>query len=392
MATRRGGDVKQTGNAPTLRPGLITSFDLKGFCHPTSPVMDAVYEFGGCSANKLGPELYLFMQRDVEYLIQSLSISIQPSEQHAVGLLKAAGRSTTVAKRIAAYLDELLLSHDLLTVSIATFIPEVSSLNSNEWTSAALAIAGAIRIAANIKQKCVKKLPVEMVCGSRIASLLEMSTADCESLKAAFRDVGGMARLELEETLPVNTTLVAELASQEELQKSLTDVLRLAIRLSRESPILALELEPGPIFTLDGFDSLTRLCHTLNQDTLLSPIVGFNLDIAHWALAGIVPEDVRRQHLDHLDQNTEGLSILQRVVHSHIAGYHPCGHIDDTFLLADNSPNQVADYSKWIELLRDRIQMQSLLQFTQHTSLEFEAAKDYKAVGVSVAQLVALLE
>ncbi len=99
---------------------------------------------------------------------------------------------------------------------------------------------------------------------------------------------------------------------------------------------LAIELEPGALSVVQNLDSLTRLAAALNNDPDRFACVGFNLDIGHYHLAGIRPDEIRKRPI-----------IFERIAHSHISDFGP-GHLAD---LVPGVIHSSEDFSRWLELL-----------------------------------------
>jgi hypothetical protein len=85
---------------------------------------------------------------------------------------------------------------------------------------------------------------------------------------------------------------------------------------------LALELEPGPLFTLNGRpqSSLSKLAKAIDDCPVLRGRVGLNVDIAHYILADISPDVLFKDD-----------AICKRISHFHISD-HGLGHFGDAAL------------------------------------------------------------
>ncbi|MFO1491747.1 MAG: TIM barrel protein [Kiritimatiellia bacterium] len=102
------------------------------------------------------------------------------------------------------------------------------------------------------------------------------------------------------------------------LLSALNDVMQ--IKFAGESNLrLAIELEPGPFFALKNQAALSLLVKSIKEyedhELLPKNRVGLNLDIAHWSLAGLGPDDIPG-------------SVGKRILHAHISD-HGIGHLGD---------------------------------------------------------------
>jgi nucleoside phosphorylase/sugar phosphate isomerase/epimerase len=152
---------------------------------------------------------------------------------------------------------------------------------------------------------------------------------------------------------------------------------------------LAIELEPGPFYAVNSLASLSYLAARVSENPLLSNVVGFNLDTAHFALAGITPSDV-----------VASTSVCSRIAHASFSDHGP-GHFGDVALgevgLGSSAglTDKLAPFKDWIRFLNQRILMvpegQRPVAFSRHVSVELEAAKTVKDVMATVETLRRLL-
>ena len=120
----------------------------------------------------------------------------------------------------------------------------------------------------------------------------------------------------------------------------------------------ALEIEPGPLYATNDFDSIVRLCSALDDKPCLRN-VGVNLDIAHWNIALHHNQLVRADILQSLRH--ENKHVFRRICHAHISGYHRAAHFGDLPIYKSSPPNSSLknkwedSFSEWIKLLNDRM-------------------------------------
>jgi hypothetical protein len=173
-------------------------------------------------------------------------------------------------------------------------------------------------------------------------------------------------------------------AALERLLQRLEPVALAAQSLGQPAIHLALELEPGPLYVLGGLSSLRRLCRRLDRtDRLartLSPVVGLNLDIPHWAfLAGIDSQDI-----------VADKTIYRRIIHGHISD-HSSGHFGDGVL---GAIHDLEAFEPWFRLLAQRHTdppQTGYPAFSGFLCNEIEAAKDSEMVQEAVKRAWRLL-
>ena len=165
---------------------------------------------------------------------------------------------------------------------------------------------------------------------------------------------------------------------------------------------IAFEMEPGPLYLLDGPRSLLRFCHLIESHTspLVRKCVGFNLDIAHWWLKNITPDflDQPYQFLDRRSPNNEpsvtafghaAPNLKNRIFHSHISGHSRRAHFGYISLTRMVEEDKQL-YCQWLTKLIELVQ-QDGSRFSSYVSLEYEAARNLQCVIESADELVNLL-
>ena len=186
---------------------------------------------------------------------------------------------------------------DVEIVALASYLPDVTSLCDSRREMAIEALVATTRIGlALTKQGTMPHPIIEMVCGT---TLDPCECLSCGGETIYVYDRRGKIRL---------------------LCRSLDDVIQ-RVR-DREgnaeaSFTLALEMEPGETYVLNGLEPLETLADELAPDGEyhnLRQHVGFNLDIAHMKIAKISADQL---------ENVKGL-----FVHAHISD-HPGMHTRD---------------------------------------------------------------
>lgn len=335
-----------------LRPAVISSFRTREVTEVRSRWPDDPLP---------GVDLYVFMQAEVN---QWLAAHEQPGgppngPNYAVKAMAELADDQGAIDEWAGRVCESFPPKELPVVAVTSFVPEVTSPQREAYERACCAVRFLLGMATALKREGHKDLrTVELVAGSRIAGVWP-------------------ARGERY----VATRLHADVARRRVLS-ILGRVMSPYEKTPREGRIsVALELEPGPMYSLRDWQSLVDLCEEIDKDPLLSQFVGVNLDIAHWRLArDITPEQVWDTPV-----------VRDRIVHAHIAGHHRCSHLGDLPL---GDLNQPEDFRPWIDLL-NRIATDwrdpMLPQFSGYVSLEMEAAKSRDLVTDSTKKLASLL-
>jgi len=132
---------------------------------------------------------------------------------------------------------------------------------------------------------------------------------------------------------------------------------------------IALEIEPGPLYAINSFDSIGKFCSELDQEQKKHDClkhVGLNLDIAHWNII------LFQSQLDPMEiaatLQRDHPHVFRRICHAHFSGYHRSAHFGDLSIKGgeanSSSPvkNMLGDMSPWIELLWERMKDQQHLE------------------------------
>ncbi|TWU00474.1 hypothetical protein Pla108_14250 [Botrimarina colliarenosi] len=312
-----------------------------------------------------GVEWYTLMQTDVEASpLRKLATSHSINFDTAADFMAACESLQPEPRQ--AIIDQAIRSADFTcpVIGIASFIPSMSLPPSCRGAETARrAIRFVSRLGASItKQRLVSGIAsdrpfvVELVAGSRVTSL--------------FKSNGAADRYSM------------SYENEEVALDNFVENLRLTIgelRASISGVAWAVELEPGPLFTINGIESLEAFCARLDNDPLLNDRVGVNLDISHLRMTcvqGVAGIDERVSAARVRDS-----PIFRRIVHAHISGHCQKAHFGDRALSLKDSR---ATYGPWIALLAQRAGIRNApIPFSGYVSLELEATRD--AVYATVA-------
>ena len=165
--------------------------------------------------------------------------------------------------------------------------------------------------------------------------------------------------------------------SDEQAMLWMIDNLRIAIdgvlinQLRVNGTMFAIELEPGAIFSIRDWNTIRTFRCLLDQDQMLSPLIGLNLDIAHFILAGIQPE-----------QLLEDTSVFSRICHAHIANVHSSGHFADMPL----QTTDVLPLTKWRDVISCLQHCRSSpgIPFSGYVSVKIKATNNPRVISSSI--------
>jgi sugar phosphate isomerase/epimerase len=350
----------------SILPSLISSYSLKGMWSGKS-----FNEFIGriddssLRGHQVAPDLYLFMEKDVQYWRERFG-EADGERRSAIRFL--ADLDIAQIEEIVASMQENLSS--IPPVAITTFLPEISM--SYETKRAELideAIRSLFLLAIKIGNVFGKTPVVQMVAGS----VIERIRSNYSSTRK--RDEFYVVRTQENECFKRildRLSLCFERISEEE---TLTNDEMVRFDEFR----VAFELEPGPLYLLDGAKSLVRFCDFVENHKcpIVRSKVGFNLDVAHWWLKNIRPA--------FFEQHPK---LKNRIFHAHIAGHCSKAHFGDISLAA-MSPQEKCSY---VELLKVLNELDRSNGYSGYVSLEYEAARNAEAVTESLCELIRMIE
>jgi sugar phosphate isomerase/epimerase len=374
--------------ASVLHPSILSSYSLVGVSARQDAHLSALDrslclvsgEIGAGTPQRCIPaELYLFMETEMREWAQIFGrwYKIWSSRE----LSWAWNRPVNAAQFLARLSDkesdeiiERLLSRfpsgQKPVVALASFLPEITRQHQEMCPNPAIqAIKRLLYFAARLRADGHPMSVIELVTGSAMQGIL-FQKDEREKTRKYF----------------------VKRQPREQIMERLLDNLELAVEsapLGSESVLLALELEPGPCFLVNNWQSLQKLSERLKRRGNLSRRVGFNLDVGHWRIAKITPNQVN-----------ESEDIKNRLIHAHLSAHHRCAHFGDAPLASDQmTPDGNGDDEliPWFHLLRSIYEGNGnpdaeSLPFSGHISIELEATRDCELVRESYLKLVSLLE
>ncbi len=371
----------------TLQPSILSSYCLVGVSAQQDEHLSA-YSPSSYKASlnadaqmacvKVPTELYLFMETEMKEWAQEFGRwykfwcprAVEWAWAPPVNAAEFLARiSDGEADQILERLSIRFPAAERPIVALASFLPEITRHYSNRHANPAIeAIKRLLYFAAKLRASGHPTRIVELVTGSVMQGIL-------------FRD-------DVEER---GRKYFVRQHSREVITDRLFDNLGLALHSAPEGSdevVLAMELEPGPCFLLNNWDSLEMFIRKLKGRAALDDRVGFNMDIGHWRVAKITAQRVN----DHPD-------VKQRIIHAHLSAHHRCAHFGDAPLIDhDKTPDGNGDVElmPWLHLLRSVYEGKGSPETTElacsyHVSLELEATKSIEFVKDSYITMMNLL-
>lgn len=333
---------------PVLQPSVMTSSSIRKY----DELFNEINRISGVN------RFDLFLIRDID--IERMSQLNVPSR----GRLSEVLSDETNVRRIKNGIVQLIEIAGINVPAVATYLPDVSSVDSTRRDQAICALANcadiAIAVALKDGTEDRRAAVVEMVCGTSIEG-----ADDGESGKV------------------YGTSLKMSL-----LVRSLVRALELVESRRRDEPRIplafALEFEPGETYVLNSVPRLLRMAKLIDSNPLLRNRVGFNLDIAHMRIAGIAARDLNQ--------------LMPMLVHAHISD-HPWIHTHDQIVGSWTNVERVTSgYQPYLRLLLDRsrhhqVQLEQgrtatdVLPFTNSIAIELEGCNRIFAIHDSVKRL-----
>jgi len=306
-------------------------------------------------------DFYACMQKDLDVFFPRPQINL--SKRNVVRDLADQLKDVGAPKRFADKLRSIFPEREI--VAFTTFMPEILANHDKNWSNAQDALRFLIATARVLKSKD-RPFTIEIVGGSRMRGVWRAKTCD------GFRHYA--------------VNYLPEPASISMLLQRLQPVAEFADNDKKDERVqLAIEVEPGPLFTVGDRDKLVTLCNQLNDHRSLSVkrVVGVNLDIPHWDfLSGVSISWLRQPEND---------SVRQRILHAHISD-HDKGHFSDSFVAAFDleSGHSLTDFGAWTSFLKEVAGEQrpdDCPSFSGFVSCEMEACKDSSMLAASVKNL-----
>ena len=350
-------------------------------------------------------ELYTFMQltaNELQNRLREQKVITSPRNLNAADFLTLCGRGINghkpshVAKLIADILNEWVRNKQIKFVSFASFLPGLSHpLKSPQAQSAKDSLYFLGNLCFQLQSLGHPLRKIELVSGSRMDNFTnrttdpqsrpELCAAKIPTDKACLYLVGN---------------LVSSLERINNLRhNAFSGDQKIII------PTLALEAEPGPLFSLSDFSSVSMFCQLLETTQRSSfpsadllRLVGLNLDISHWAIS---ENDNTQESLAVLKDllHPQNSIVFNRICGVHISGSHRAGHFGDVPVVTGTavSPlrNSSSQLSNWIRLIAKKMNtptVDGFPEFDGHLVLECEATKHIANISTSLAALNACLQ
>ena len=377
---------RAAGAPRKLEASLISSFTLDG-----SDVAARDWPPGGVPC-----EFYAFMHREPELrppgvvrVADAVGATAELWREHvraaAAPNSSDASRPQTRLEAMSRRLVGLFRRRRSAIAAIASFLPELTSIDDAVFERGRDALLCLMQLASLIRTASSgpNARPggprvLEIVAGCRVMSRFPARVVTSHGAQ-------GGAIGEAPETV-ANVLTASQAVDQ--LHDGLLRVVEHARASGVELTPIALELEPGPLFVLSDLAQMRSLCRRLDApNSPLGPFVGFNLDVAHWSIAGIDPGSLERGAPD----------VFRRVIHAHISD-HGRGHFGDAVLGHVGlglRKNGLREFGPWIDLIRriaDRNgQADGRPPFSGLVSVELEACRTPAFAAKALSRLNELL-
>ncbi|MBC8352980.1 MAG: hypothetical protein H8E66_13375 [Planctomycetes bacterium] len=270
-----------------LRPGVMTSSsDL--------PVVDLVKQVQQLSCEITDFDLLLLRDADLREVYSNGNSAFT-----AASIIAGDDGGNEIYNWLS---DTEAIGQLQLTVpALATYFPAISSYCDDDRDTAVDALKNCVTLALRLHRESPQRMPlpiVEIVAGTLLDPCMP-----------------GDKKPRQEDT-------IREFHVNDKLTR-LCESLKFVVQEIDQSFGLALEMEPGETYILNGIDPMRKLItmiDNMDEYECLRNRVGFNLDIAHMRIANVDATD--------LDGNGEEPNLVPRILHAHISD-HPGMHTHD---------------------------------------------------------------
>jgi len=267
--------------------------------------------------------------------------------------------------RVAQSLADEFKSSGIRIVAIATFLPEVVGTSHRTADAADAALRFLFNLAGRLREKHDHPVSVvEIVAGSVIHGVWP-----------------GRTQRQSEADGRESPTFVANRFAPERIFARLLASLQSMVEDIVEAGVhVAVELEPGPLYTLGSLKTLNRFCSVVKDYPKLSPYLSINVDVAHWALAGDI-----WSRIGGLDP-----SVWRRVIHAHVSD-HGRGHLGDLRLGVVHPLGYFRDCLQFVKQASAADLAELATGREKHVAVELEACAEMTFVTKSVTDLQSIL-
>ena len=324
---------------------LITSYSTRGFAVPGSSDLPV----------NVGCDYYAMMEGEVDHWRTKWATDkryrrrrrwrhLAETRLSAVGFLSRLSRGEVkeVAKTISAKAGSKKIGF------VSAFLPEIGYIpGTRRAIMGFFALRSLFRLVHELRKLGQPVKALELAAGSEIR---------------------GIRRLD-------DDAYVAILNDSKSCRRYLLANMQLAMLFSPTVKVrIALELEPGAFFILRDLDALKEINVLVMKNPVLRRRVFFNLDISHWRLAGISPDQLNGK-------------LGKRILHAHISGHHESAHFGD-FPIRDTlqtDPNADVEFVPWRKLL-ENLRQDRDSPYEGTLSLELEAVRDSQILDRAVKE------
>ena len=345
---------------PLLRPSVITSSSILR--------LPALLEDILSTHEGVGFDLMVLRPEDIDWIRETDKL---PKDDRITDLV--ADHDGTVREHLTRWLVNYRAAHPehrIRVPALATYFPDISSKTGDRWEKACRAVVNSVKLCRALAAEGFDVTPcVEVVCGSLLEPVIETGD-DRPKLVKEYKRKAKIDRL-VETLAEVKTRLAAENPP-----------------LGEGDYAIALEVEPGSAYVLNDRDAL-RDVYAAVCAAGLRGVVGLNLDIAHFRIAGITPAVLAGGVAGYPD-------LTDWLVHSHIADHPLWMHTRDLSLGAFTQVERFpTEFCPYLDVLVRRAKNARAapggLRFTNAVALELEGCSRLSWVHESLVHLKRLL-
>jgi hypothetical protein len=246
--------------------------------------------------------------------------------------------------------------------AISTYLPGITSDDKERSDEALKATYCIMRIAEAYNNISENKIRVVEIVGGSLISKQELISLPKGDETGCFA--------------------AAAVLSKEEATRRILDALEKLVKDTPGDISIALELEPGPLAIVSGWDDFVRVAKDIEARHILKNRVGFNCNVANWSLGDISLQDINN------DLHATFPQVAARILHVHVSDFGK-GH------LGDLDPMTVNDKTFFIAWLHNicrayTVAKQNGLNPSGHVSLELELPESREILCSAIGNISSL--
>ena len=369
-----------------LKRGVLSSFTVSN--------LRQTFQYYRDQMPGLPCELYTFMQPTVDDMKRRSKILVSLNSSTVLRFLEECNKTPQTEIDIADIIDKEANGDPKVDiVSFASFFPDLSSNPDEEparSTREAICFLAKLALELRSHRDHENLNTLELVAGSLIAN-------------PRIEDYSKQIRVSVINPDDAISNIIENLIR---VLKTMEKDIYPSYPNQNTPLTFALEIEPGPLYAVNNFDSIDKLCKELDEKQKENGClknVGLNLDIAHWNIAlHQNPRDDDHYSLENMKNKNK--HIFRRICHAHISGYHRAAHFGDLPIKLGEAQPPVMNkwdcssfdrgdsdsFSSWIMLLKERMKMKDGVMgpnFSGYIICELEATGKIEYVKNTIQTL-----